>query len=98
MNHFDWYTSYTAALLELNPTKHPTRIHEAETAIFARAQRLAEEPDSSRELEAITDALSSLRALQRNILRDHAAGRPVFRYSIESEAAEERRRTAHPGE
>jgi hypothetical protein len=74
MNHFDWYSPYTAALLELNPTKLSTRIHEAEIAISSRVQKLAEEPDSSRELEAIADALSSLRALQRNILRDHVAG------------------------
>lgn len=74
MNHSDWYKAYTAALLELNPMKLSTRIHEAETAISLRVQVLAEDSDSSREREVIADALSSLRALQRNMLRDHALG------------------------
>jgi hypothetical protein len=66
MNHSDWYSVYTAALLELNPAEIPNRIREAETAIFARVQDLTEDTDSSREREAIADALCSLRALQRN--------------------------------
>jgi hypothetical protein len=66
MNHFNWYSVYTAALLELNPAEIPKRIREAETAIFARAQDLAQVTDSSRERVAIADALFSLRALQRN--------------------------------
>lgn len=69
MTHSDWYRLYTAALLELDTAKLPTRIREAETAIFLRVQSLVEDPDSSREREAIADALSSLLALQRNVLR-----------------------------
>ncbi len=69
MNQSDWYSVYTAALLEPNPTKLPTRIHDAETAIFSRIQTLAEDADSIRERETIAAALSNLRALQRNMLR-----------------------------
>jgi hypothetical protein len=69
MNRNEWYSVYTAALLELNPTKRPTLIHDAETAIFSRIQTLSAEPDASRERETIADALSNLRALQRNMLR-----------------------------
>jgi hypothetical protein len=68
MNQSDWYSVYTAALLELNPTKLPTLIHDAETAIFSRIQCLAEDADSIRERETIAAALSNLRALQRNML------------------------------
>jgi hypothetical protein len=68
MNQSDWYSVYTAALLELNPTKLPTLIHDAETAIFSRIQSLAEDADSIRERETIAAALSNLRALQRNML------------------------------
>jgi hypothetical protein len=74
MNHSDWYSYYTAALLELNPTKLSTRIHEAETAIYLRVQDLAEDRDSSRERELIADALFSLRALRRKIRDDFPSG------------------------
>jgi len=69
MNQDEWYSVYSAALLELNPTKLRTRIHEAETAIFSRIQTLSEDPDSNRERETIAGALSNLRPLQRNMLR-----------------------------
>jgi|HubBroStandDraft_6_1064221.scaffolds.fasta_scaffold1553430_2 hypothetical protein len=74
MNHSDWYSIYTAALLELDPAKLSTRIRDAEAAIFLRAQNLGDGSDSVREREAITDALSSLRSLQRNMLRELALG------------------------
>ena len=64
MNRNEWYSVYTAALLELNPTKIPTLIHDAETAIFSRIQSLSEEPDSSRERETIAGALSGYGAPQ----------------------------------
>jgi len=69
MNRNEWYRVYTAALLEFNPTRLPTLIQDAETAIFSRIQSLSADPDSSRERETIADALSNLRALQRNMLR-----------------------------
>ena len=72
MKHSDWYSIYTAALLEFNPTKLSVRIREAETAIFLRAQKLGEGSDSARERQAIADALSNLRSLQRTILRELA--------------------------
>lgn len=78
MTHSDWYRLYTAALLELNSAKLPARIHEAETAIFLRVQNLGEDQNSSREREAITDALSSLRALQRNVRRYADAAQADF--------------------
>ena len=56
MNRNEWYSVYTAALLELNPTKLPTLIHDAETAIFSRIQSLSADPDSNRERETIADA------------------------------------------
>jgi hypothetical protein len=74
MNHSDWYSIYTAALLELNPTKLSARVREAETAILLRAQNLGEGSDSARERQAMAEALSSLRSLQRNMLRDPALG------------------------
>jgi hypothetical protein len=78
MTHSDWYRLYTAALLELNSARLPARIHEAETAIFLRVQNLAEDQNSSREREAITDALSNLRALQRNVRRYPDAAQADF--------------------
>lgn len=46
MNQNEWYSVYTAALLELNPAKLPALIHDAETAIFSRIQSLSADPDS----------------------------------------------------
>ena len=69
MNRNERYRVYTAALLEFNPTRLPTLIQDAETAIFSRIQSLSADPDSSRERETIADALSNLRALQRNMMR-----------------------------
>jgi hypothetical protein len=77
MTHSDWYRIYTAALLELNPARLSTRIHEAETAIFLRTQNLGEGPDSYREREAMADALASLKALQKNPPRHPDLGQAV---------------------
>jgi hypothetical protein len=77
MNHSDWYRTYTAALLELNPARLSSRIHEAETAISLRTQNLGEDSDSSREREAMADALTSLRALQKNPPRHPDLGQAV---------------------
>ena len=68
MDQNEWYRVYTAALLEFNPVKLRTLIRDAETAIFSRIQTLSEDPDSNHERETIADALSNLRALQRNML------------------------------
>jgi hypothetical protein len=69
MDQNEWYSVYSAALLELNPTRLRALIHDAETAIFSRIQSLSEDPDSNHERETIAGALSNLRALQRNMLR-----------------------------
>ena len=69
MNQAEWYTLYTTAIFECDLSKLRMRINEAETAIFSRIQVLAEDPDSNHERETIANALSSLRALQRNLLR-----------------------------
>jgi hypothetical protein len=69
MDQNEWYSVYSAALLELNPRKLRTLIHDAETAMFSRIQTISEGPDSNHERETIADALSNLRALQRDVLR-----------------------------
>jgi len=62
-----WHSLYTAAISESNPVKLRMRIIEAESAIAQRIQSL--DPDQDPEREVITNALSSLHALQRNLLR-----------------------------
>ena len=69
MNQAEWYGIYTAALLECNPAKLPTRIREAETAIFKRIQGLVQDSDSNRERDLISDALFGLRTLQKPLPR-----------------------------
>jgi hypothetical protein len=69
MNKAAWHARYTAAIVEHDLSRLSTRINEAEAAIFARIQELGEDSDSNGEREAIARALSSLRALQRNLLR-----------------------------
>ncbi len=49
MNQTEWYAIYAAALSECNLANLPTRIREAETAIFIRVQGLAEDSDSCHE-------------------------------------------------
>jgi hypothetical protein len=69
MNQAEWYALYCDALLERAPTKLRGRIQMAEMAIFSRIQDLVQDPDSSHEREIIANALSALRALQRNLQR-----------------------------
>lgn len=69
MNQAEWYALYCDALLEHDPIKLSTRIHVAEIAIFSRIQDLVQDPDSSHEREIIANALSALRALQKNLQR-----------------------------
>jgi hypothetical protein len=77
MNRAEWQTLYTAAIYERDFSKLRMRIVEAETAIFSRIQDLAQDSDSNRERESIANALSSLRALQRNLLRWPREGRQI---------------------
>jgi hypothetical protein len=69
MKQAEWYLRYTAAVAESNPAKLPVKIHEAESAMFLRIQDLAENPDLNHERDVLSNALSSLRALKRNLLR-----------------------------
>ena len=69
MNQAEWTRIYRAALLECDLAKLPTRIREAETAIFTRIRDLAEDSDSCHERELISDALFGLRTLQRPLQR-----------------------------
>ena len=77
MNQAEWQTLYTTAIYERDFSKLRMRIVEAETAIFLRIQDLAQDADSTRERESIANALSSLRALQRNLLRCPREGRQI---------------------
>ena len=74
MNRTEWTRIYRAALLECDLAKLPTRIREAETAIFTRIRDLAEDSDSCHERELISDALFGLRTLQKPLLRYSGAG------------------------
>lgn len=74
MNQNEWTRIYRAALLECDLAKLPTRIREAETAIFARIRELAEDSDSCHERELISDALFGLRTLQKPLQRSSGAG------------------------
>jgi len=75
MNQPEWYRIYTAALLECNRAKLPTRIREAETAISVRIRGLAEDSDSCHERQLISDALFGLRTLQKSSLRQQCLSR-----------------------
>jgi hypothetical protein len=69
MNQAGWYGIYKAAILECDPTKLPTRIREAESAISIPLQSLAQDSDCCQERELISDALFGLRTLQKPLLR-----------------------------
>ena len=64
----EWQNAYQAALLELDRKKLLERVTAAETAIFNRIQALLQDPDHAAELQAIEDALASLRVLRRDNL------------------------------
>jgi hypothetical protein len=60
-----WRHLYTAALFELDSTKLPARIAEAEAALIVRARELFHAPgDNIEEEEALDDAMYALRALR----------------------------------
>ncbi len=68
MEYPEWQKAYREALLEVNPGELPARIFDAETAIVMRMKALQTSSDGHREREAIQDALSGLRVLQREKL------------------------------
>ncbi len=69
MNQARWYGTYKAALVECDPAKLPTRIREAEIAIYTRIKSLAKGSDPCHERELISGALFGLRTLQKPVLR-----------------------------
>jgi len=67
--HFDneeWVRLYQTAMLELEPAKMRGRIDDAKTEIAARLEKLLDFPGLHKmEREAIEEALSGLRMLER---------------------------------
>ena len=66
-----WQPEYKAAFLEFDPKKLRESVQAAEAAIFNRLQELKQSLDSldsEAERQAIQDALSALRLLQRDTL------------------------------
>jgi hypothetical protein len=60
-----WRRLYTAALFEVDGTRLPERIAEAEAALIMRARELFHAPgDNIEEEEAVDDAMYALRALR----------------------------------
>ena len=66
-NDQPWLTLYRSALLELNYTKLPERLREANAAIHQRMSTLAGSPSESKELRDLQDALQNLRVLQKEL-------------------------------
>ncbi len=63
-----WWEQYTAAMLELEPTKLQDKIEAARSAIQQRAEELMGmscDARSSEERQAMDDALCNLRMLQK---------------------------------
>jgi hypothetical protein len=64
-----WKSLYTAALFEVDSTKLPERIAEAETALIVRARELFHAPgDNIEEEQALDDAMYALKALRSTYL------------------------------
>ena len=62
----NWRDLYRDAILELNPSKLPQHIAEAERALIERGQKLVQEAgDNSEEERALEDARFFLQALRR---------------------------------
>jgi hypothetical protein len=63
-----WQREFEAALLEDDPQKLRQLVDAAEAAIFLRSQALVESPQGHAEQQAISDAIQTLRAIQREKL------------------------------
>jgi hypothetical protein len=63
-----WQKSYREAVLECRLPELATKIHAAELAIFERLQYLAHDLGHEAERQAIAEAVSVLRTLQREKL------------------------------
>jgi len=70
----NWRDLYRAAILELNPTKLPQRILDAETSLIARARELFQDGGSNpEETEDLDDAMYALKALRSTLKYNPAA-------------------------
>jgi hypothetical protein len=63
-----WQREFEAALLEGDPQTLRQRVDAAEAAIFLRSQALDESAQEHGEQQAISDAIQTLRAIQREKL------------------------------
>jgi hypothetical protein len=63
-----WQVQYEEALREGDPQSLRQRVDAAEKAIFLRSQELAANPQAHTERQAMSDAISTLRAIQREKL------------------------------
>lgn len=70
--HQAWADPYRRAILELNPTRLPARIHTARFAVWARIGSLKGSADHKRELESLYEALKVLHLLEREAERKRA--------------------------
>ena len=71
--HTNWREIYRAAILELDPTRLPERILEAETAVILRAKELFQDGGGNgQETQDLDDAMYALQAL-RSALKHNPA-------------------------
>ena len=63
-----WQREFEAALREGDPQSLRQRVDVAEAALFLRLQALVGNPEGNEERQAITDAIETLRAIQREKL------------------------------
>lgn len=66
----DWQREFEAAVLEGDPQTLRQRVNAAEGALFLRSQALAESAQGHAEQQAISEAIRTLRAIQREKLGD----------------------------
>jgi hypothetical protein len=63
-----WQREFEAALREGDPQTLRQRVDAAEAALFLRSQALVESAEGHAELQAISDAMRALRAIQQEKL------------------------------
>lgn len=68
MKYPHWQREFEAALREGDPPSLRQRVDAAEAALFVRLQALAESAEGDEERRAISSAIGTLRAIQRDKL------------------------------
>jgi hypothetical protein len=63
-----WHFEFEAAITEGDPQTLRQRVDLAEAALFLRSQALADSPEGLEERQAIAEAISTLRAIQKDKL------------------------------